>query len=368
MKKAIVAGALGVTGRNLVEHLVSLKEWEVVGLSRRSPDFQTRARYLSVDLLNPDQIKAHLGAEKDVTHVFFAALQFGGDVHSEVGPNLAMLSNLVEVVEKASPALKRVVLVEGAKYYGAHLGPYKTPAREDDPRHLPPNFYYNQEDYLRQQSNGRGWSWSALRPSLICGLATGNPMNMATVIAVYATLCREFGVPFYYPGNEQTYRAILEMTDATLLAKAMVWAGESAHCAGEAFNITNGDLNRWTNLWPRLAKFFGLEPGPPQQLPLTHFMTDKGPVWDEIVRKYQLHPYPFVEAASWPFGQAIFNLGYDVLSDTTKCRKFGFFEFVDTEEMLVRLFRRFIDARLIPPFSSPKYRRRQWRDREKPFP
>ena len=83
-------------------------------------------------------------------------------------------------------------------------------------------------------------------------------------------------------------------------------------------------------------------------------MSDKAPVWDEIVRKYQLHPYPFAEAASWPFGQAVFNLGYDVLSDTTKCRKFGFFEFVDTEEMLLRLFRRFIDARLIPSFSSAK--------------
>lgn len=25
---------------------------------------------------------------------------------------------------------RKVVLVEGAKYYGAHLGPYKTPAKE----------------------------------------------------------------------------------------------------------------------------------------------------------------------------------------------------------------------------------------------
>ena len=30
-------------------------------------------------------------------------------------------------------SIPEVVLHEGAKYYGAHLGPYKTPAKEGDP-------------------------------------------------------------------------------------------------------------------------------------------------------------------------------------------------------------------------------------------
>jgi hypothetical protein len=51
-----------------------------------------------------------------------------------VAPNLAMLSNLVEAVEPRSPALRRVVLLQGSKWYGSHLGPYRTPADEDDPR------------------------------------------------------------------------------------------------------------------------------------------------------------------------------------------------------------------------------------------
>ena len=49
-------------------------------------------------------------------------------------------------------------------------------------------------------------------------------MNMATVIAVYASLCRELGLPLRFPGSTQTYHFIMEMTDAELLAKAMVWA------------------------------------------------------------------------------------------------------------------------------------------------
>ena len=39
-KKAVVVGALGVIGRNLVKFLEDKSDWEVVGLSRRSPNFQ----------------------------------------------------------------------------------------------------------------------------------------------------------------------------------------------------------------------------------------------------------------------------------------------------------------------------------------
>ena len=140
----------------------------------------------------------------------------------------------------------------------------------------------------------------------------------------------------------------MEMTDAELLAKAIVWAGENDTCDGQAFNITNGDFNRWENLWPRLAEVFPDGVAPPQQFPLALFMSDKEPLWKALVKKYNLLDYSFQEAASWPFGEAIFNLGYDVMSDTTKARRFGFYEWVDTEEMLLRLFRQFQQMRFIP--------------------
>ncbi len=140
MKKALVAGALGVTGRTLVNHLVSLGDWEVIGLSRRSPEFETPAKYIAVDLLNRSEVESRLRGINDISHVFYSALYWGKDFFDEVGPNLAMLTNTVETVLQSSPNLRKVVLLEGAKYYGAHLGPYKTPARETDVRHMPPNF------------------------------------------------------------------------------------------------------------------------------------------------------------------------------------------------------------------------------------
>jgi nucleoside-diphosphate-sugar epimerase len=348
MKKALVAGALGVTGRALVNHLVSLGDWEVIGLSRRTPEFQTTARFIAIDLLNRSEVETRLSGIGDVTHIFYAALQPAANVFEEVAPNLAMLTNTVETVERFSRTLRKVILVEGAKFYGAHLGPYKTPAKETDPRHMPPNFYYDQEDYLKERSAGKAWSWAALRPSSICGFAVGNPMNMATVIAVYATLCKEMGLPLRFPGSPAAYRAVMEMTDAELLAKAMVWAAETDRCDGQAFNITNGDFNRWENVWPRLAHFFKMDYAPPQRFPLAQFMSDKEPVWKALVNKHHLLDYSFREAAAWPFGEAIFNIEYDVMSDTTKSRQFGFHEWVETEEMLLRLFAQFQNMRFIP--------------------
>ena len=348
MKKALVAGALGVTGRAAVNYLTSLGEWEVIGLSRRSPEFPTSAKYIALNLLDRPGLEERLRGIADISHIFFAALQPAANFFDEVAPNLAMLANTVEVVERFSPSLRKVLLVEGAKFYGAHLGPYKTPAKETDPRHMPPNFYYDQEDYLVERSIGKIWSWTAFRPSSICGFAVGNPMNMATVIAVYASLCRELGLPLRFPGSTEAYHAIMEMTDAELLAKAMVWAATNDQCNGQAFNITNGDFDRWENLWPRIAEFFKIEYAPPQRLPLSVFMSDKEPNWNNLVKKHNLLNYTFRDAAAWPFADAVFNLGYDVMSDTTKSRRFGFHEWVETEEMLMRLFSQFQKMRFIP--------------------
>jgi nucleoside-diphosphate-sugar epimerase len=351
MKKALVAGALGVSGRALINHLVSLQDWEVVGLSRRSPEFQSPAHYIAIDLLNRSDVDACVSNLGDLTHIFYAALQPGSNFFDEIPPNLAMLQHIVEAVERTSRSFRKVILIEGAKYYGAHFGPYKTPAREDDPRQMPPNFYYDQEDYLKARAAGKAWSWTALRPSSICGFAVGNPMNMATVIAVYASLCKELGLPLRYPGSAAAYGIIMEMTDAELLAKAMVWAALEDRCDGEAFNITNGGFSRWEHLWPRLAEFLRIPYAPPQRLPLATFMSDKETLWRAMVRKYNLLDYSFQQAAAWPFGEAVFNLEYDVMSDTTKSRQFGFHEFVDTEEMLLRLLSQFQQMRFIPQWD-----------------
>ena len=347
-RKGIVAGSLGVTGRALVGHLVSAGAWDVVGISRRRPEYETGAQHLALDLLDRAACQAALAGVTDVDTIFFAALQHFDRPADNVGPNLTMLRNLVETVEQRSPGLRRVVLVEGAKYYGIHLGPFTTPAREDDPRHLPPNFYYDQEDWLRARQVGKDWHWSVVRPLGICGFAVGNPQNIFTNIALYAVICRELGRPLRFPGPETAYHTLRDLTDAGLLARAMEWAATAPAARNEAFNIANGTTYRWDALWPKLADFFGMEVAPPQGLSLQEFMADKGPVWEGMVAKYGLKPYRYEEIAVWRFADIFFRQTYDAIFDVSKARRAGFDAFVDNEEMFRRHYSAWQREKIIP--------------------
>ena len=347
--KAVVIGGMGVIGRNLIDHLEPLgDDWDIVGVSRRDPDFKTRAEYISVDLLDADATQSRLGEVTDATHLFYCAFQERPTWAEHNAPNLAMLVNAVTAVEDASSMLRHVHLVEGTKIYGSHLGPFKTPAKESDPPHMLPNFYFDQEMWLRDHQAGKSWHWSALRPQTVCGFALGNPMNLSTVIAVYAVISRELGLPLRFPGKPGAFSALYQATDSSHLAKAMLWCGTAEAAQDEVFNVTNGDYFRWQNLWPRIADFFGMAWAPPQTISLTEFMADKKPLWTQIVDRYKLRRTAYEDVASWPFGDYVFGCDWDVMTDTLKIRQAGFHDCLDSEQMFLDLFRQFRAMKLIP--------------------
>ncbi len=348
MKKAVVVGALGVIGRYIVEHLLSIGGWQVVGLSRRAPSEENGASYISVDLLDEADARAKLGHLTDVTHVFYCAFQARPSWAEHNAPNLAMLVNAVAPIAAASKALEHVHLVEGNKIYGSHLGPFRTPAKESDPPHMLPNFYYDQEQWLRGFQEGKGWSWSALRPHTVCGFALGNPMNIMTVIAVYAAISKELGLPLRFPGKPGAYTAVYQLTDSALLAKAMTFCATAASARNQVFNITNGDFFRWMNVWPKIAAAFDMDWAPPQTIPLTTFMADKAPLWKAMTARHGLVPHAYEELAAWPFGDYVFGTDWDVMTDTLKIRRAGFFEFEDTEAMIVRMLKDFRAKKIVP--------------------
>jgi nucleoside-diphosphate-sugar epimerase len=342
MKTALVAGANGVIGANLIQHLLELGDWDIIGLSRRGGVNKERLRYLSVDLLSPFQ-DASL---KNVTHIFYAAYQDRPSWSELVAPNLAMLVNVIKAVEPVAANLQHISLMQGYKVYGAHLGPFKTPAKESDPGHMPPEFNVDQQLFLEQRQQGKSWSWSAIRPSIVGGAALGNPMNLAIAIAVYATISKELGLPLRFPGT--AWHTLLEMTDADLLAKATVWAATSPQCANEAFNINNGDLFRWDDLWHKIAAYFGLPVAEPLQLSLQTVMADKADLWRSIQQKHSLEMHEYKALSPWPFADAVFSWNYDFFADGSKARRLGFHEYVDTEQMFYQLFDELRVRRVIP--------------------
>ncbi|MET8999948.1 SDR family oxidoreductase [Amycolatopsis sp. NPDC004169] len=335
-KTALVAGANGIIGRTLTEHLRT-SGWDVTGLSRRGGPGT-----IAVDLLDADDTRAKLAPLTGTTHLFYAAYQDKPTWAELVPPNLAMLTNLVDAAEAAAPGLEHVSLMQGYKVYGAHLGPFKTPARETDAGHMPPEFNVDQQQFLERRAGT--WTWSAIRPSVVGGTALGNPMNLALVIAVYASISKELGLPLRFPGKPGAYDSLLEMTDAGLLASATVWA--TGHQG--TFNIANGDLFRWRELWPKLAAYFELDVAPPLRMSLAEVMADKGPLWTAMSSKYGLSASYADVSASWAFGDFVFGWDYDMFADTSKSRRAGFHEYVETEQMFSRLFDEFRKAGVIP--------------------
>ena len=347
-RKALVTGATGVVGRYMLKHLVETGGWDIVAVSRRKPDIIGGFDHIAADLTDPADCRAKLAHLKTLTHVFYAAYQDRPTQRESVTVNLGMLTNMVDAIERVAKNLEHINLVEGTKWYGSHLGPFKTPAKESDPRLAQTLFYYDQQDFLEARQKGKHWNWSAIRPHTICGFSLGSPMNLTTVIAVYAVICRELGLPLSHPGKPLNYRILYQATDSALVARAMAWMATTPQCANQAFNITGGDLFRWENLWPKIAEFFGVEVGPQKHINLQQFMADKGPVWDRIVKKYGLKPCKFEEIAAWKFGDFVFSAEWDVISDMVKARLFGWAEAEDSEEMFLRLFAEFRREKIIP--------------------
>ena len=347
-RRMVVAGVQGVIGRAAARRLAGQPDTAVYGLSRRAAVGIPGVEEVSVDLLDPDDAKARLGAIGGITHVVFGAYVEKPTAAEKSAVNVALLRNLLDAIEPSSPGLRHVTLYQGGKAYGADLGPFKTPAREDDPRLMPPNFYYDQEDLLRARGAGR-WRFTALRPEAVCGYAVGNPMNLAMVIAIYAALSKELGLPLRFPGSEAAYRALYQVTSADILAEATDWAGQSAAAEDEIFNITNGDQFRWQHMWPRIADMFGMACVDPVPMPLASYMADKGPLWARIVERHGLQPTSYETLVSWAFGDFIFGSGFDNVSSTIKARRAGFGSCIDTEDMFRTLFDQLRRDRVIPP-------------------
>ena len=347
-KKIIIAGVSGVIGRAVLEKFEADPKFEVVGLSRSSPNFDMATAHISVDLTDQDDCWRKLKQQTDVTHVAFASYVEKVSLHEQVGPNLTMLKNLIEILEEASPSLEHVTLFQGGKAYGCHLGAFKTPAKETDPRHMPPNFYYDQEDFLRSQSLGKLWSWTALRPEAVCGFAVGNPMNLLMVIAVYAAISKHLGQPMRFPGTHAAYGALYQVSDADVLASATHWAGNCESATEEIYNITNGDCFRWSTLWPIFAEYFDMEYAPPIPICLQDMMADKAEIWSEIIQEHGLNKYSFDQVASWRFGDFIFNCEFDNITSTIKARTSGFHDCIDSEKMFQQKFDRLRQMKVIP--------------------
>ena len=352
-RSALVVGASGIVGNNLARHLRD-RGWQVYGLARRPPTEIDGVQPVAADLLDPASLSAALQGLRP-SDVFIGTWLRQDTEAENIRINSALVRNLLQALSP-SGSVGHVALVTGLKHY---LGPFEaygkgklpaTPFREEQPRLELDNFYYAQEDEVFSAAARDGFGWSVHRPHTIIGYAVGNAMNMGVTLAVYATICRETGRPFLFPGSAVQWNGLTDMTDARLLARQLEWAATTPAARNQAFNVVNGDVFRWSWMWTRLAEWFGLQPAPfpGEGVPLQRQLADAGPVWSEIARKYGLGESDLSVITSAWHTDADLGRPIEVVTDMSKSRKLGFLDYQATDDSFFDLFTRLRKARIIP--------------------
>ena len=279
-RTVLVAGASGVVGRAALEHFAS--RWPTFGLSRRPPDTPA-GTHVAADLTDADASREALRALPPITHLVFAALHeqpgllAGWLDADQMETNRAMLAHCLDGLR--DHPLEHVSLLQGTKAYGAHVQRMRVPGREREPRVEHPNFYWLQEDLLRARADRDGFAFTIWRPPVIFGHARGAPMNVLAVLGVYAAVAAETGEGFAFPGGAC---GPIDGVDARLLARAMAWAMDADGAPGATFNVVNGDVLHWPDLWPALADALGVPVTDPEPRCLAEWLPERAAVWDRI--------------------------------------------------------------------------------------
>ncbi len=363
--KVLVLGATGVVGNAAARRFLADDGYDVVTVSRREPGLpdHPRLRHLPLDLRERGATTAALRETGPFTHVVYAALYEKPDLVAgwqdpeQIHTNEVMLANVLDGLSDGGAPLEHFSLLQGTKAYGYHVRPMRVPAKESQPRVEHDNFYWVQEDLLLSEARARHFPFTIFRPQFIFGSVLGAAMNLIPVLGCYAAIRRELGEPFSFPGGAPY---VAEAVDSRLLASALHWAGTAPTAQNETFNITNGDVFDWRDIWPVLAESLGVTTGPDEPLSLAEWLPQQEGVWSQVVRRHRLRELSLSDivgyshvyadnAFGWAPGDArLESRTTPVLLSTVKLRQAGFADCIDTEAMFHHWFDRLRVDRIIP--------------------
>lgn len=358
-----MAGASGLVGTAAA---LAFRDagFDVIALSRRVPELLAGrgCRHLALDLRDAAACRAAAADLRHVTHVVYAAvyelpgLIAGWTDPEQIETNGRMLRNLLGPLAETA-RLAHVSILQGTKAYGAHVRPMRIPAREYQPRVEHPNFYWLHEDFVRAQAAERGYAFSIFRPQLIVGPNHGVVMNLPPVIGAYAAIRRAEGLPFSFPGGADW---VWEAVDVRLIGNALVWAARAPAAVGETFNLTNGEVFCWRDMWPALARTLGVETGPDEPLSLAEYLPARAGIWDSIVTRHGLRPVALPELLGESHFYADVCFAYGASSappptylSTVKVKQAGFTETCNTEESFCYWLDDLMARGVLPAASTP---------------
>ncbi|KIW14628.1 hypothetical protein PV08_07412 [Exophiala spinifera] len=407
MPTALVTGATGITGRAITNKLLSSPEWtSITTLSRSQSSHSSNPKihHATLDLQSSAESMASSLSGISAEYIFFCAYLARDDEAEAAKVNGAMLQNFIDALRHTGSikSLKRLILVNGLKQYGVHLGRTKQPMHESDPRlrgdPWPENFYYTQQDILaraaREDLKSVGWTWVVTFPQDVIGVAKGNFMNLATAIGLYASVMATLPRgELAFPGSKENYLAFNCWTSAKTHAEFCAWAALEPKAGDEAFNVINGDTESWQNLWPKMAGRYGAKvpanmfPGEkydgfeatrqelPTPMPLAVYAEAIGlkdefegkhsvihqqidttkwaqrpdvvEAWEKLRDRFGLQQDTW-DKATWTFVTFLFGRNYSCVASMSKARKLGWTGYQDTWDAFEETFEELEKEGILP--------------------
>ena len=357
-QKVLIVGASGLVG-SAAANAFCAAGWPVVTASRRFPEWVSGpVSHVTLDLEQASSLDQLTALHPDITHLVYTAVfelpglvQGWSDPH-QISRNGRMFEGLMRRLI-ANTRLCHVTLLQGTKAYGGAVRPMRIPARESQPRVEHPNFYWLQEDCLLKSAEDHDLTYTILRPQLIVGPNQGVVMNLPPVIGAYAALRQFEGQPFSFPGGAAW---VWEAVDVRLVGDACVWAATSQQAKNQTFNLTNGEVFSFRDLWPAMADTLGVPLGPDEPLDLVTYFASRQAEWADLALKHQLVT-PSLEALlgeSHHYANLCFAVGAEVspppaLVSTVKVKQAGFTDTYNTEESFCHWLRVLQDRSVLPP-------------------
>ena len=319
-KTALIAEGNSTIGYNIATCLESTGNWNVIIISSQKLSYAGTFEFIRLDCLNTDAIDLHQEKLQEITHIFFSTSS------NRFQENIERL-NLVTEIEKIAPWLEHIIFIQETIRHDRKMSVLKPAIVK---RYVPftPCLFFHlyspEEEFLRQESINKKWGWTSLRSNTIIDISIDNSSNIATQIALYATLCKEEGSPMLFPGSEEKYNSQVDITTLNILTESMQYILSQNSCKGEIFNITSGNGILWKDLWVQISKYFGILSGRPKVSSLALYMQNKDNLWEEICEKYKLNNKSLLRSLNWSSSDSIFSDSYNILSDPEKIHRFGF--------------------------------------------
>jgi hypothetical protein len=316
--------------------------------------------------------------------------------------NIEWLGNMLAALELVRAPLENWTMCHGGKHYGMHLGPsvysgYATPFEEDEHKCVGPLSYFEMQDWLEAAAAAKGFSWNVVRPTFIMGSSperSDSTQNLGLVLAIYAHVLRAQGKPLLFPGSAGAWEARIQLSTSKKVAHVAAWAA-TASAAGlerhrarganqnqrasqdayrdpeprsvmnQAFNVVSCDEFSWRELWPQVARYFAMAPGPEPDshggllcLDVMGGAEHAERTWGELRARHGLQDLPLANVFNADFLDKSFVATWDSGFSSTKLARAGFpkDQLLESDPLriMVDLFAELQDVNLIPRKPSSK--------------